>query len=45
MPKGNEELLEYVNGFIRRETESGRMDELAEKYIYFADEEPSEGAA
>jgi len=34
MPKGSEDLLEYVNGFLAREKESGRIEELGEKYIY-----------
>lgn len=34
MPKGSEDLLEYVNGFLEKEKTSGRLDELAEKYIY-----------
>ena len=34
MPKGSEDLLEYVNRFLADEIESGRIDELAEKYIY-----------
>ena len=34
MPKGSEELLAYVNQFLAGEKESGRIDELAEKYIY-----------
>lgn len=34
MPKGSEDLLEYVNGFLAEEKASGRLDELAEKYIY-----------
>ena len=34
MPKGSEELLGYVNKFLAGEKESGRIDELAEKYIY-----------
>ena len=34
MPKGSEDLLEYVNGFLEEEKTSGRLDELAEKYIY-----------
>ena len=45
MPKGNEELLEYVNAFIGREKESGRIDELAAEYIYLTAEEPEENAA
>ena len=34
MPKGSEDLLEYVNGFLAEEKESGRLDELAGQYIY-----------
>ena len=34
MPKGSEELLVYVNQFLAEEAASGRIDELAEKYIY-----------
>ena len=34
MPKGSEDLLEYVNGFLAKEAESGRLDELADEYIY-----------
>ena len=34
MPKGSEELLEYVNSFLEKEKESGRIDELAQQYIY-----------
>lgn len=34
MPKGSEDLLEYVNDFLKKEKESGRIDQLAEKYIY-----------
>ena len=34
MPKGSEDLLEYVNGFIEDEDASGRLAELAETYIY-----------
>ena len=33
MPKGSEDLLEYVNGFLAKEKESGRIDELAEYYF------------
>ncbi|MCR5793897.1 MAG: GNAT family N-acetyltransferase [Solobacterium sp.] len=33
MPKGSEDLLDYVNGFLRKEKESGRIDELAHKYL------------
>ena len=34
MPKGSEDLLAYVNAFLEEETASGRIDELAEEYIY-----------
>lgn len=36
MPKGSEDLLEYVNAFLESEKESGRLDALAEEYIYGA---------
>ena len=34
MPKGSETLLNYVNAFLAKEKASGRIDQLAEKYIY-----------
>ena len=34
MPKGSEDLLEYVNAFLAKEKENGRLDELSEQYIY-----------
>ena len=34
MPKGSEDLLAYVNVFLEKELASGRIDELAEEYIY-----------
>ena len=34
MPKGSEDLLDFVNRFLKDEKDSGRIDELAEKYIY-----------
>ena len=34
LPAGSEDLLAYVNGFLAEEKESGRLDELAEQYIY-----------
>ena len=34
MPPGSEELLAFVNGFLAEEAASGRLDELAETYIY-----------
>lgn len=36
MPKGSEDLLEYVNAFLKHERESGRIDALAQQYIYGA---------
>ena len=33
MPKGSEDLLEFVNRFIEEERESGRLEELEEKYF------------
>ena len=34
MNRGSEDLLEYVNAFLAAEKESGRIEELAEEYIY-----------
>ena len=34
MPKGNESLLKYVNKFLEKEKKSGRIDDLANTYIY-----------
>lgn len=34
MPKGSEDLLAYVNAFLEKKLASGRIDELAEEYIY-----------
>ena len=34
MPKGSEDLLDYVNGFLAGERVSGRLDALAAEYIY-----------
>ena len=34
MPKGSEDLLDFVNQFLDEEKQSGRLDELAEQYIY-----------
>ena len=34
MPKGSEDLLDYVNDFLAKEKESGRLDELAREYFY-----------
>ena len=45
MPPGSEELLAYVNDFLEAEKESGRLEELAEEYIYRYTEEDAEEAA
>lgn len=34
MPKGSEALLDYVNAFLANEKASGRIDALAQEYIY-----------
>ena len=34
MPRGSENLLAFVNRFLQFEEKRGRLDELAEKYIY-----------
>lgn len=34
MPKGSEDLLDYVNAFLAEEKESGRIDEMAQRTIY-----------
>lgn len=34
MPKGSEDLLDYVNSFLQKEKESGRIAELANEYFY-----------
>lgn len=34
MPKGSEDLLDYVNAFLQKEKDSGRIDELANEYFY-----------
>ena len=34
MPKGSEDLLSYVNEFLEKEKASGRIDELAQEYIF-----------
>ena len=39
MPKGSEDLLAYVNAFLEEEITSGRIDGLAEQYIYRTMEE------
>ena len=45
MPPGSGELLAYVNDFLEAEKESGRLEELAEEYIYRYTEEDAEEAA
>ena len=45
MPKGSEDLLDYVNAFLAEEKESGRIDELAERYIYQSVREIQDEAA
>ena len=34
LPPGNETLLEYVNAFLRRQRQSGRLNELEEIYLH-----------
>ena len=34
MPKGSEDLLDFVNAFLETEQAVGRIDELADKFIY-----------
>jgi ABC-type amino acid transport substrate-binding protein len=41
MPKGSEDLLAFVNDFLAMERETGKLDELAEKYIYVKQDEES----
>ncbi|MGX8679933.1 MAG: transporter substrate-binding domain-containing protein [bacterium] len=43
MPKGSEDLLDYVNAFLKKEKESGRIDELADEYFlkYTKDDQTS----
>lgn len=43
LPPGSEELLDYVNSFLEEERSSGRLDELADEYIYgvYSSEEQS----
>jgi cyclohexadienyl dehydratase len=45
MPKGSEDLLNYVNVFLKEEKDSGRIDELADKYIYRHIQEDMDEAA
>lgn len=45
MPKGSDDLLAYVNEFLETEQSSGRIDELADEYIYrYVDEELDQAA-
>lgn len=45
MPKGSEDLLDYVNAFLDEEKANGHMDELADEYIYkYIDEKLDEAA-
>ena len=34
LPKDSENLLEYINEFLESEKNSGRLEELAKKYIF-----------
>ncbi len=34
MPKGSEDLMDYVNEFLRKEKKSGRINELADEYFF-----------
>ena len=45
MPKGSEDLLAFVNAFLAEETESGRIDKLADAYIYGSSAEELAAAA
>jgi ABC-type amino acid transport substrate-binding protein len=45
MPKGSEDLLDYVNEFLDDEKKSGRINELSDKYIYRYIEEKMDDAA
>lgn len=46
MPKGSEDLLEYVNEFLQKEKESGRIDQLAEDYFFkYTEDDELEPAA
>ena len=46
MPKGSEDLLDYVNEFLAKEKASGRIDELAEDYFFkYIDDDVLEPAA
>lgn len=45
MPKGSLDLLDYVNAFLKEEKDSGRIGELADKYIYRYIQEDMDSAA
>ena len=45
MPRGSEDLLAYVNAFLNDEMTSGRIDELAEEFIYGSSEKTLNAAA
>ena len=45
LPKDAGDLLQYVNAFFAMEKNSGRIDELADTYIYMTAEEDTEAAA
>ena len=45
MPRGSDDLRAYVNAFLNDEMTSGRIDELAEEFIYGSSEETLDIAA
>lgn len=45
LPKDAGDLLQYVNAFFAMEKNNGRIDELADTYIYLTAEEDAEAAA
>ncbi len=46
MQKGSEDLLDYVNDFLAKEKATGRIDELAQKYIFrYIEDEALDAAA
>ena len=45
IPNGAGDLLQYVNAFFAMEKNSGRLDELADTYIYMTAEGDAEAAA
>jgi ABC-type amino acid transport substrate-binding protein len=44
MPKGSDDLLNYVNAFLDEEKRTGRIDELYEKYISGKEDAPEAAA-